>query len=120
MALHRGRIERRYVAGALWPAVDDGRAAGNLRSALWRLNGAGIHLLEADKFGLAVRDEVFVDSQVISAWAARVIGGSASGLDVDLIPWGAGKRRPAPGWYDDWALIERERVRQRLLHAWRP
>jgi two-component SAPR family response regulator len=22
-----------------------------------------------------------------------------------------------PGWYDDWALIERERVRQRLLHA---
>ena len=22
-----------------------------------------------------------------------------------------------PGWYDDWALVERERVRQRLLHA---
>jgi DNA-binding SARP family transcriptional activator len=22
-----------------------------------------------------------------------------------------------PGWYEDWALLERERVRQRLLHA---
>jgi DNA-binding SARP family transcriptional activator len=22
-----------------------------------------------------------------------------------------------PGWYDDWVLLERERVRQRLLHA---
>jgi DNA-binding SARP family transcriptional activator len=117
VALHRGRVERRYAAGALWPAGDDIRAAGNLRSALWRLNGAGIDLLWADKHGLAMREDVFVDSQVISAWAARVIGRSASVHDLRMMPWGAERLDLLPGWYDDWALVERERVRQRLLHA---
>jgi DNA-binding SARP family transcriptional activator len=117
VALHRGRVERRYAAGALWPAGDDVRAAGNLRSALWRLNGAGIDLLWADKYGLAMREDVFVDSHVISAWAARVIGRSASVHDLCIMPWGAERLDLLPGWYDDWALVERERVRQRLLHA---
>jgi DNA-binding SARP family transcriptional activator len=117
VALHRGRVERRYAAGTLWPAGDDLRAAGNLRSALWRLNGAGIDLLSADKYGLAMRDEVFVDSQVVSAWAARIISGSASVHDLHTMPGGAEPLELLPGWYDDWALVERERVRQRLLHA---
>jgi DNA-binding SARP family transcriptional activator len=117
VALHRGRVERRYAAGALWPAGDDVRAAGNLRSALWRLNGAGIDLLWADKFSLAMRKDVYVDSQVIGAWAARVIGGSACCHDFGRLPWGADALDLLPGWYDDWALVERERVRQRLLHA---
>jgi DNA-binding SARP family transcriptional activator len=117
VALHRGRVERRYAAGALWPAGDDIRAAGNLRSALWRLNGAGIDLLWADKYGLAMRHDVFVDSHVVSAWAARVISRSASIRDLRMMPWGAERLDLLPGWYDDWALVERERVRQRLLHA---
>jgi DNA-binding SARP family transcriptional activator len=117
VALHRGRVERRYAAGTLWPAGDDVRAAGNLRSALWRLNGAGIDLLWADKYGLAMREDVVVDSQVVSAWAARVIGHSASVLDLRMMPCGAERLDLLPGWYDDWALVERERVRQRLLHA---
>ncbi|HJU00865.1 MAG TPA: BTAD domain-containing putative transcriptional regulator [Actinomycetes bacterium] len=117
VALHRGRIERRYAAGMLWPTGDDGRAAGNLRSALWRLNGAGIHLLEADKHGLAIRDDVFVDVHVIGAWAARLIGESATHHDLGIMPWGVDAIDLLPGWYDDWALVERERLRQRLLHA---
>jgi DNA-binding SARP family transcriptional activator len=117
VALHRGRVERRYAAGALWPAGDDVRAAGNLRSALWRLNGAGIDLLWADKFSLAMREDVYVDSQVIGAWAARVIGGSACCHDFGRLPWGVDALDLLPGWYDDWALVERERIRQRLLHA---
>jgi hypothetical protein len=107
VALHRGRIERRYAAGALWPAGDDGRAAGNLRSALWRLNGAGIDLLSADKHGLVVRDDVFVDVHVVSAWAARLINGSASRHDLRILPWGADALDLLPGWYEDWALVER-------------
>jgi len=117
VALHRGRIERRYVAGALWPIGDDIRAAGNLRSALWRLNGAGIRVLSADKHGLAMRDDVFVDLHIISSWAARLIGGSANGDDLRIMPCGIDALDLLPGWYDDWALIERERIRQRLLHA---
>jgi DNA-binding SARP family transcriptional activator len=117
VSLHRGRVERRYAAGSLWPTGDDIRAAGNLRSALWRLNGAGIDLLSTDKYGLAMRDDVFVDSQVVSAWAGRIIGGSASGRDLAMLPRGADAFDLLPRWYDDWALVERERVRQRLLHA---
>jgi DNA-binding SARP family transcriptional activator len=117
VALHRGRVERRYVAGSLWPAGDDIRAAGNLRSALWRLNGAGIGVLQADKHGLALREDVLVDLHAVGAWAARLIKGSASHEDLATMPWGIDAIDLLPGWYDDWALVERERVRQRLLHA---
>jgi len=117
VALHIGRIERRYAAGALWPTGDDIRAAGNLRSALWRLNGAGIRVLSADKHGVAMRDDVFVDLHIISSWAARLIGGSASSEDLRVMPWGIDALDLLPGWYDEWALVERERIRQRLLHA---
>lgn len=117
VALHRGRIDRRYVAGALWPAGDDVRAAGNLRSALWRLNGAGVQVLSADKHGIALRDDVLVDVHVVSSWAARLIGGTPSRDDLQIMPWGVDALDLLPGWYDDWALTERERIRQRLLHA---
>ena len=33
------------------------------------------------------------------------------------MPWGIDALDLLPGWYDDWALVERERIRQRLLHA---
>jgi DNA-binding SARP family transcriptional activator len=117
VALHRGRVERRYAAGALWPQGDDVRAAGNLRSALWRLNGAGIRLLAADKQGLALRDDVLVDVHLVSSWAARLIGDAACEDDLGVMPWGVDALDLLPGWYEDWALVERERVRQRLLHA---
>ena len=117
VALHRGRIERRYAAGTLWPTGDDIRAGGNLRSALWRLNGAGVQVLSADKHGLAINDDVLVDVHIVSSWAARLIGRSASRDDLEIMPWGVDALDLLPGWYDDWALLERERIRQRLLHA---
>jgi DNA-binding SARP family transcriptional activator len=117
VALHRGRVERRYAAGALWPVGNDVRAAGNLRSALWRLNRAGIRLMWADKYGLAIRDDVLVDVHLVSSWAGRLIADSASEDDLGVMPSGVDALDLLPGWYDDWALVERERVRQRLLHA---
>jgi DNA-binding SARP family transcriptional activator len=117
VALHRGRVERRYAAGALWPLGNDVRAAGNLRSALWRLNRSGIRLLSADKHCLAVREGVLVDVHLVSSWAARLIADAASEEDLGVMPCGVDALDLLPGWYDDWALVERERVRQRLLHA---
>src|SRR5690349_4651760 len=61
VALRRGQIQRRCAAGSLWPVGDDVRAAGNLRSALWRLRAAGIDLVEADKWSLRLSDNVIVD-----------------------------------------------------------
>jgi DNA-binding SARP family transcriptional activator len=117
VALHRGRVDRRYAAGALWPGGNDVRAAGNLRSALWRLNGASIRLLSADKQGLVLREDVLVDLHLVSSWAARLIGDRACEDDLRIIPAGIDALDLLPGWYEDWALVERERVRQRLLHA---
>jgi DNA-binding SARP family transcriptional activator len=117
VALRRGAVDRRHAAGILWPDGTDTRAAGNLRSALWRLNNAGISLIRADKYRLVLRDDVFVDLRIINDWAGRLIDGSASGPDLGVIPWNIQEFELLPGWYDDWALLERERVTQRMLHG---
>jgi DNA-binding SARP family transcriptional activator len=117
VALHHHRVQRRYAAGTLWPIGDDLRAGGNLRTALWRLNQSKCPLLTADKSSLALHTEVVVDLRVVSQWASRLIDGTASGSDLTIKPWGVDVLDLLPGWYDDWALMERERVRQRLLHA---
>src|SRR4051812_32663709 len=117
VALHRGQVERRYAAGALWPIGDDERAAGNLRSALWRLNRARIDVLVADKQSLSLRHDVVIDLRVVSEWATRLIAGQPTAADLAILPAGIDALDLLPGWYDDWVLLERERVRQRLLHA---
>ena len=117
LALHQGRVARRYAAGALWPTGNDLRAAGNLRSALWRLNRASVPLIVADKFSLALRDDVVIDIRLVSQWANRLIDGSATREDLDVKLLGIDTLDLLPGWYDDWALMERERLRQRVLHA---
>jgi DNA-binding SARP family transcriptional activator len=117
VALRRGPVERRHTAGVLWPDGSDLRAAGNLRSALWRLGGAGIPLMAANKHSLALRDDVVLDLRVITEWTARLIDGSASPDDLGLIPRGIDDLELLPGWYDDWAMLERERVTQRVLRG---
>lgn len=117
VALRRRRVERRQAAGTLWPFGDDGRAAGNLRSALWRLRRAGIDVLAADKWSLVLSADVLVDLHLMEQWATRLIEGTAAGNDLAVPPAWADALDLLPGWYDDWALMEREQARQRILHA---
>src|SRR3954465_3330536 len=72
VCLVRGPVERRRVAGALWPDGDDVRAAGNLRSALWRLKGGGIEVLESDKASLWIRPGTVIDVDILCSWADRL------------------------------------------------
>ena len=117
VALNGGRVSRQYVAGTLWPCGDDERAAGNLRSTLWRMRAAGIDLLHADRHLLYLDSEVTVDLTQLSRWATEVIDGSADGFDLGEIEFNPQKSDLLPGWYDDWVIFERERLRQLLLHA---
>jgi DNA-binding SARP family transcriptional activator len=117
VALRRRRVERCQLAGTLWPCGSEQRAAGNLRTALWRLRRAGIEVLVTDKWSLALRTEVVVDLHVMDRLATRLIDGTAAGEDLGVSTWWADALDLLPGWYDDWVLVERERLRQRVLHA---
>ncbi|MEV0319756.1 BTAD domain-containing putative transcriptional regulator [Streptomyces sp. NPDC050658] len=117
VALRHRRVERLSAAGSLWPVNDEARAGGNLRSALWRLRQMGVPLLDTDKRGLRLRAEVVLDVDAVSRWAARVVDGTASTAELRMVPRDVEGLDLLPGWYEDWALIERERLRQRLLHA---
>ena len=116
-AIHPGRLERRYVAGSLWQCVDDIRAAGNLRSALWRLRGAGIEIILADKWSLQLIDDIDVDLDEAIRWAERIVHNATHEDDLEFIADRAKALDVLPGCYDDWVITERERIRQRTLHA---
>jgi DNA-binding SARP family transcriptional activator len=117
VALRRNRLERSYVAGTLWPFGDDLRAAGNLRSSLWRLRQAGIDVIHTDKWSLVLAEGVRVDVDLLGTWASRVIHGAAEPADLTTTHLPDGACDLLPGWDDEWVVIHRERVRQRVLHA---
>jgi DNA-binding SARP family transcriptional activator len=117
LAMHGGPVDRRYTASSLWPVGNDERAAGNLRSALWRLNRAELGILVSDKRSLGLRPEVLIDVRLIGGWATRLIAGRPTPQDLEVLPQDVDTLDLLSGWYDDWILLERERLRQRLLHA---
>ncbi len=117
VSMHDRRVERRYVAGSLWPCVDEIRAAGNLRSALWRLRGAGIDIIDADKWSLRLIEDVDVDLDECGRWAERIIRNNARNDDLEGIAGRARALDVLPGCHDDWVIVERERIRQRTMHA---
>ena len=117
LALHPDGVDRRVAAGVLWPDVEDGRAAGNLRSALWRLQQVGCPLVAAEQSWLGLREDVEVDLARLEAWAARVLSNAPAPDDLGVDPGPIADLELLPGWYDDWVLSVRERLQLRLLHA---
>ena len=117
LALRRGENDRRVGAGSLWPDVDETRAGGNLRSALWRLNALPAPLVEVGRATVALHASVLVDVRLLADWAARMISGERDPADLRHAPWDVGGVDLLPGWQDEWILLERERLRQRLLHG---
>jgi DNA-binding SARP family transcriptional activator len=117
LALHPAGVDRRAAAGVLWPSVPDARAAGNLRSALWRLQQVGFPLVMTDAPDVRLHPGVAVDLREVEAWAGRVLAGTAEAGDLLVDPRRIGCPDLLPGWYDDWVLACRDRLRVRLLHA---
>ncbi len=64
-----------------------------------------------------MNDDVAVDAELVGAWAARLISGTMHPDGLVIMPSWAEALDLLPGWYDDWVLLERERLRQRVLHA---
>ena len=108
-----GRRSRPYVAERLWLDVSQGRAAGNLRSALSRMTPEVAGVIETDDGHLALSDAVSIDIVRAEHHAHAVLENhqgtavAASEFASDLLP----------GCYEDWVLLERERLRQLFMHA---
>ncbi|SEK59037.1 transcriptional activator domain-containing protein [Blastococcus sp. DSM 46786] len=111
-----GRPPRAAIAGHLWPDVPEEHAHGSLRSALWRLQRVAPGLVQASGSVLALGEGVRVDVLELADWARRVRDPACCLSDVDA-PDLRSRGELLPGWYDDWVLLERERLRQLRLHA---
>jgi DNA-binding SARP family transcriptional activator len=111
-----GRPTRAVVAGALWPDVPEDHAHGSLRSALWRVHKVVPGLVDASDGALGLANGVRVDVREFREWAQRTLDPTAD-VDGATTPRSALAGELLPGWYDDWVLLERERLRQLRLHA---
>ncbi|WP_138733355.1 AfsR/SARP family transcriptional regulator [Modestobacter excelsi] len=111
-----GRPTRAAVAGELWPDVPEDHAHGSLRSALWRVQKVVPGLVSASGGALGLANGVRVDVWDFKEWAQRALDPTAD-VDGTMAPRSALAAELLPGWYDDWVLLERERLRQLRLHA---
>ncbi|WP_326551749.1 AfsR/SARP family transcriptional regulator [Micromonospora sp. NBC_01813] len=105
---------RAHLAGLLWPDAAEERALSSLRTALWRLRQEPSCPLRTAGDTVRLDPQVQVDVDDLVRTAARVRdGGDPRLADVVLT---AARHDLLPGWYDDWVLLERERLRQLRLH----
>jgi DNA-binding SARP family transcriptional activator len=111
-----GRPARTAIAGRLWPDVSEKHAQGNLRSALWSLHKIAPGLVEASSSCLALAECVRVDVHELSDWAHRALDPRAAIDELTVLDDSLGGDL-LPGWYDDWVLLERERLSQLRAHA---
>ncbi len=107
---------RRAIAGQLWPDVPETHAHANLRSALWRAQKAVPGLLNVSAGAVALADDVRVDLQQFMSWTGAVLDPTVP-VDRIVTPATALSGELLPGWYDDWVLLERERLRQLRMHV---
>lgn len=116
LALHEQPVHRNRVAGLLWLDSNAERAAGSLRSALWRIRQCGESIVESASRGLRLSSAVCVDVRETISWARRVGDESQPIQDADVHTYVGGGELLAD-WSDGWVVLERERLRQLRLHA---
>lgn len=115
LALHPRALMRVFVAGRLWINASESQANSSLRSALWRLR-ARAHVIDATSTHLALAPWVEIDVVDCTRLVRRLLTDEAPAEPADIFALtDAGEL--LPDWYDDWLIVERERVRQRRLHA---
>jgi DNA-binding SARP family transcriptional activator len=115
LALHRRELMRVFVAGSLWIDASESQANSSLRSVLWRL-GARVPVVRATSTHVSLASWIEVDVARTTALVRRMQDDDAPPHPADLLAVSdAGEL--LPDWYDEWLIVERERIRQRRLHS---
>jgi DNA-binding SARP family transcriptional activator len=114
VALHEHPVRRIYVAGQLWTNASQEHANASLRTTLWRLRRPACTVVEGGEGEIGLGTHVEVDVHDVALRAQRVLEHRVEQGDLlrlsragDLLP----------DWYDDWLVVERERLRQLRLQA---
>lgn len=114
----QGTQRRTFLAGVLWPEIRDEQALARLRSALWRLRRVGPRIVQADERTIGLAADIDVDVNAMVASARALMAGDIEPSDLTrsfdrLVAAG----ELLVGWYEDWVLLERERLEQLRIHA---
>ena len=117
LAIHDQPLLRTYVGGSLWGRSTEQRAAGSLRSALWRLRHPTYTLVALSTDHIALSPTVAVDLREGEALAHKVLDPAQDLDDVAELNEEVLSADLLPDWTEDWVLMERERYHQLRLRA---
>jgi DNA-binding SARP family transcriptional activator len=111
---------RAVLAGTLWPDLPETKARRRLSDTLWRIRDALGDYVETDRERIWLNTDAihWLDVDVFERWLQEMEGTAKSG-DAhlpDLASFTQLYLGPfLDGLYDDWVLLERERLRERWL-----
>jgi DNA-binding SARP family transcriptional activator len=111
-----GPASRLFVAGSLWPDVPEARSLGSLRTAIWRIHRVLPGLFTGDGHVVRLSPSIQVDLDTLERQIHQLLHDPDDSVMTDL-PRPTGFRTLLPGWYDDWVIASRERLRQLYLEA---
>ncbi|MBI5035157.1 MAG: AAA family ATPase [Chloroflexi bacterium] len=108
---------REKLAGLFWPDTTEETARKNLRNELWRLrktietetpskNSASYFLIDEISIGFNAASDYWLDVSVVQAPLAKQVS-----VDEFVETLSHYRGELLPGLYDDWVMLERERVR---------
>ena len=110
---------RSLVAGTLWSEKTEARASANLRSSLWRLNALGPSpTIICSGSSLVLSPNVDLDVAGLERQGWALLDGELGRTTELHTDWFS--KELLPGWYEDWIIVERERLNQlqiRFLEA---
>ena len=117
LAMHAGVTHTRdLLAGIFWPDLPDAKARRRLSQALWRIQQplpAAANPLQVRKDAVGFRMDAGAWVDVIAFETAMARGDETGWQEALTLYRGEFMR----GFYDDWIILERERLRERYLDA---